>query len=113
MWKGLKMAYLKETEKQITEDFKSLLDKDANFARPLSEFWKGCNRDECYLVGHYGVWFSGEGGSMIDRDYAAYYYFPTLYEGSPKIKDFLNKWNLRVFWYDCGTCMLISKNDVI
>jgi hypothetical protein len=102
-----------EREVKMAKELKEILDPDANFVRPLSEFWKGCTKEQTLSVGHYGLWLSGEGGSMIDGDYAAYYYDKVLNEGHKKLKDFMIKWNLKLRWHDCGTPILIPFTDEI
>jgi hypothetical protein len=106
-------SYLKNKEIQLVNELKDILDEDANFVRPLSEFWKNCSKDQCSLVNHFGLWLSGEGGSKIDGEYAAHYYDSDLYYGSPRLKEFMDKHDLRVYWYDCGTPVLIFKADYI
>lgn len=101
-----------QRELKMVEEFKNLLDADANFVRPLSDFWKGCTKDQLPgIFGEYGLWLSGEGGSMIDGDYAAYYYDKELSQGHAKIQDFIIGNNLELVWFDCGTPMLIAKTS--
>ena len=99
-----------QRELKMVEEFKQLLDADANFVRPLSDFWKGCTKEQVPgIFGTYGLWLSGEGGSMIDGEYAAYYYDKELSKGHAKIQDFIIGNNLELTWFDCGTPMLIAK----
>lgn len=106
-------AFYKNKENELVNKLKEILDPDANFVKPLSEFWKGVSKDECELVDHYGVWISGEGGSQIDGEYAAHYYNSDLHYGSPQLKEFMDKHDLRVYWYDCGTPVLLFKEDEV
>jgi hypothetical protein len=96
-------------ENHLVEEMKRIMDTDANFAKPLSDFWKGCEPKDTMAYGLYGVWFSGEGGSMIDRDYAAYYYDKSLSEGHPKLQELIKEHDLELIWHDCGTPMLVIK----
>lgn len=108
----LKGTYMtnKNVEREIfmVKELLTILDYPA-FVKPLSEFWKGCNRETCPLVGIYGVWLSGEGGSMIDDEYAAYYYDKELSKGHPKLQKFMKKHNLKLRWFDCGTPILLFE----
>ena len=101
----------KPTEKQLVNDLKTLLSDKAgeNFAKPLSEFWKGCTREQCPIVGCKGVWFSADGGSIMkdtDGEYPCDYY--TGYK-HPEFQKFLDKYENYVYltWYDPGTPLIM------
>ena len=47
--------------------------------------------------------------TMIDGEYAAYYYDKDLFKGHVKIQDFIIANNLELEWFDCGTPMLVAK----
>jgi hypothetical protein len=96
----------KLVEKELTEKFKILLDKNANFARPLSEFWKGCSVKECCLVGIYGIWFSAEGSSCISKQNIVDYYNDFVH---PDVRKFLKDNNMYLSWYDCSTPIILFK----
>ena len=51
------MENIHKRELKMVEDFKKLLDSDANFVRPLSDFWKGCKPKDTMAYGLYGLWF--------------------------------------------------------
>ena len=107
------MENIHKRELKMVELFKKLLDNDANFVRPLSDFWKGCEPKDAMTYGLtmayglYGLCSSGEGGTMIDGEYAAYYYDKDLSKGHAKIQDFIKKHDLELIWHDCGTPMLV------
>ena len=101
------MENFHKRELKMVEGFKKLLDNDANFVHPLSDFWKGCKPKDTMAYGLYGLWFSGEGGTMIDGEYAAYYYDKALSKGHAKIQDFIKEHDLELIWHDCGTPMLV------
>ena len=105
------IAYCKNKENELVNALKEILDSNANFARSLSEFWKGLSKDECELVNHYGVWFSGEGGSQINGEYAAHYY--DLNQGQKLLLEFLEENDLKIYWYDCATPVLLFKEDKV
>jgi hypothetical protein len=102
---------IRKIEEALVLNLKTILDKDHNFARPLSEFWKGCTKEQTCAYNHYGVWFSGEGSTTISGDYAAYYYDYTLNGGHPLLQEFMKQYDLKLYWYDCGTPFLIFKDD--
>ena len=102
------MEKIKQLELDLVKELKSILDSDANFCRPLSDFWKGCSQEECHIVGTFGIWFSGEGGSCIDGYFAADYYQDYIHN---KIEDFMQKHKLHLGWYDCGTPMMLFEGE--
>ncbi len=100
---------LKKYEEELTLSLKCILDKDANFVRPLSEFWKGCTPDETPLFGCYGLWISGEGGSKINGQDVANFHDPKTFRGSYEMKKFMEDHNLYLEWYDPGTIVIFFK----
>ena len=98
-------------ENHLVAEMKRIMDTGADFAKPLSDFWKGCEPKDTMAYGLYGVWFSAEGGSMIDGEYAAYYYDKSLSEGHPKLQELIKDHDLELIWHDCGTPMLVIKNE--
>lgn len=96
-----------EKENEIVAILKTMLDSDANFARPLSEFWRGTGPNESSAWGLYGVWLSGEGGSCINGESVADYY--GNYYGSKGFQEFCERHDLDIEWYDPGTLFLLFK----
>lgn len=96
-----------EKENRLVNELKAILDKNANFVRPLSEFWKGCSIKECVLVNQYGLWLSSEGSSCIGGYNAIDYYQDFIH---PIIKDFMKENGLMLEWYDCGTPVMIFND---
>ena len=47
------MENVHKLELKIVECFNKLLDSDANFVRPLSDFWKGCKPKYTMAYGLY------------------------------------------------------------
>ena len=97
-------------EAELVNEFRKLISDvpGKNFAKPLSEFWEGCQPHECAVYGCTGVWFSAEGGTtMKDNTIPADAYSDFLH---PEFKEFLkNHKNVYLDWYDGGTPMLIMK----
>lgn len=102
------MEKIKQLELDLVKELKLILDVDSNFARPLSDFWKGCTQEECHIVGTYGIWFSAEGGSCIEGYNAVDYYQDFIHE---KFKEFMKKHKLHLSWWDCGTPMLLFEGE--
>ena len=97
-------------ELKMAKQLKELLDADANFVRPLSDFWNGCTKEQLPGVhGQFGLWLSGEGGSMVDGEYAAYYYNKDNTKVHEKLQDFVIANNLELIWFDCGTPFLVKR----
>jgi hypothetical protein len=99
---------VKTVERALCNKLKDILDKNANFVKPLSEFWKGCTREQCSLVGYYGLWLSGEGSSQIDGEYVLDYYADKVHD---KLQKFMDENNLHVEWYDCGTPVILFDGE--
>lgn len=109
-----KILKAKNLENELIEKLKTILDPENNFAKPLSDFWKGCSKFQCpFVYGHYGIWLSGEGGSTIDGEHAAYYYDYETSHGHTKLRKFMKENGLKLRWYDCATPILIFENDEI
>lgn len=105
-----KNSKMVEKELELTNIMKSMLDKDANFVKPFSEFWRGCSPTQAPGVyGLFGLWLSGEGGSKINGKKVADYYDQNTFEGSPEMKSFMKKHGLYLDWYDPGTIMVLFK----
>ena len=107
---GIFYKISRDHELKMATELKELLDEDANFVRPLSDFWNGCTKEQLPGVyGRFGLWLSGEGGSMIDGEYAADYYSKNNTNVHEKLQDFVIANNLELVWFDCGTPLLFKK----
>lgn len=104
------MNKMVEKELELTNIMKSMLDKDANFVKPFSEFWRGCSPTEIPgIYGLYGLWLCGEGSSKINGKNVADYYDKETFEGIKELKNFMKKYGLYLDWYDPGTIMVLFK----
>lgn len=45
-----------EKEKRLVNELKTIMDSDANFVKPFSEFWKDCSPEQA--PGAYGLYRS-------------------------------------------------------
>ena len=102
-------AILLKKEKALAELLKEKMDTNANFVRPLSEFWKGSRPEDSGVYGCYGLWLSGEGGSCIKGQRIADYYDPLAFNGIDELKAFAKAYNMYLDWNDCGTPVLLFK----
>ena len=99
-----------EREKELCKILKTMMDSDANFAKPFSEFWRGCSPSQAPgAFGLFGLWLSGEGGSKINGKNVADYYDKETFEGIKELKNFMKKYELYLDWYDPGTIMILFK----
>ena len=99
-----------EKEKELVNELKTIMDSNANFVKPFSEFWKDCSPEQAPgAYGLYGLWLSGEGTSKINGKNVADYYNKDTFSGSADMKKFMNKYNLYLSWYDPGTIMVLFK----
>ena len=97
-------------EKELCKVLKSLMDEDANFVKPYSEFWRNTTEKEFPIeFRQYGLWLSGEGSSKINGNNVADYYNDKTFDGSRELKNFMKKYNLTLEWYDSGTIILYFK----
>lgn len=97
-------------EDELVLALKPLMDSDANFVRPFSEFWRGCSPAQAPgAYGIYGLWMSGEGGSKIHGKNVADYYDQATFKGTDDMKRFMEKHGLYLDWYDPGTIMILFK----
>lgn len=97
-------------EEELVLALKTMMDENANFAKPFSEFWRGCSPAQAPgAFGLFGLWLSGEGGSKINGKNVADYYDQATFEGSSEMKSFMKKHGLYLDWYDPGTIMVLFK----
>ena len=96
-------------EKDVCSILKSMMDKDNNFVRPLSDFWKNMKKDICPIVDCYGLWISGDGTSCINHKSIVDYYDTNLYHGCKQLQEFMNKHNMYLSWYDPSTALIFFK----
>ena len=74
-----------------------------NDLRELLDDGSFCNDGAAFDQSHAGsIWLSGEGSTLIDGEYAVYYYDQI----HPKMQEFLDKHNMFIEWYDCGTAFV-------
>lgn len=103
-------AEMMRKEDELVLALKPLMDSDANFVRPFSEFWRGCSPTQAPgAYGIYGLWMSGEGSSKIRGKNVADYYDQETFEGSEDMKKFMKKHGLYLDWYDPETIMVLFK----
>lgn len=104
------VAEMMRKEEELVLELKAIMDEDANFVKPFSEFWRGCSPAQAPgAFGLYGLWLSGEGRSKIRGKNVADYYNEKTFEGSSDMKKFMKKHGLYLDWYDPGTIMVLFK----
>ena len=98
-----------EKEFELVELLKGLMDEGHNFVKPLSEFWRGSDKNECCVFGVNGLWITNE--CTIHDKPVADYYNEDLFDGSPELKSFMRKYDLYLTWYDPETIFLEFKPE--